>query len=170
MKYAKINLFDIANGNGIRVSLFLSGCKFKCKGCFNQPAQDFSFGKDFTSETKEMIIDRLKDNRFDGLTLIGGDPLWQSSEDIGVLIDLCKQVHELNKDVWIWSGFVWEDVFGKTDEESKIRQELLSNCDVFIDGLFEEDKKDLSLAWRGSSNQRIIDVQKSLSKNEVITK
>lgn len=152
MKYAKINLFDIANGEGIRVSLFVTGCKFHCEGCFNQEAQDFSYGKDFTSESAEIILNRLKDKRFDGLTLIGGDPLWQTTKDIKTLINLCKEVHKLNKNVWIWSGFTWEDIFNSDEEEYKVRQELISNCDVFIDGLFEEDKKDLSLAWRGSSN------------------
>ena len=169
MKYAKINLFDIANGEGIRVSLFVSGCKFHCKGCFNQEAQDFSYGKEFTSESVEFILNRLKDKRFDGLTLIGGDPLWQTIKDMKALIKLCKEVHKLNKSVWIWSGFTWEDIFNGTDEEYKVRQELISNCDVFIDGLFEETKKDLSLAWRGSSNQRIINVKESLKENSVIT-
>lgn len=169
MKYAKINLFDIANGEGIRVSLFVTGCKFHCKGCFNQDAQDFSYGKDFTSESAELILNRLKDERFDGLTLIGGDPLWQTTKDIKTLTKLCKEVHKLNKNVWIWSGFTWEDIFSGNEEEQKARQELISNCDVFIDGLFEEDKKDLSLAWRGSSNQRIINVKESLKENSVIT-
>lgn len=169
MKYAKINLFDIANGEGIRVSLFVTGCKFHCKGCFNQEAQDFTYGKEFTSESAELILNRLKDERFDGLTLIGGDPLWQTTNDIKTLINLCKEVHKLNKNIWIWSGFTWEDVFNNNEDEYKTRQELISNCDVFIDGLFEEDKKDLSLAWRGSSNQRIINVKESLKENSVIT-
>lgn len=169
MKYAKINLFDIANGEGIRVSLFVTGCKFHCNGCFNQEAQDFSYGKDFTSESVELILNRLKDERFDGLTLIGGDPLWQNTNDIKTLINLCKEVHKLNKNVWLWSGFTWEDIFNGEGEEYKARQELISNCDVFIDGLFEETKKDLSLAWRGSYNQRIIKVKESLKENSVIT-
>ena len=169
MKYAKINLFDIANGEGIRVSLFVTGCKFHCKGCFNQEAQDFTYGKEFTSESVELILNRLKDERFDGLTLIGGDPLWQTTNDIKTLINLCKEVHKLNKNIWIWSGFTWEDIFNSNEDEYKTRQELISNCDVFIDGLFEEDKKDLSLAWRGSSNQRIINVKESLKENSVIT-
>lgn len=169
MKYAKINLFDIANGEGIRVSLFVTGCKFHCKGCFNQEAQDFAYGKEFTSESAELILNRLKDERFDGLTLIGGDPLWQTTKDIKTLTNLCKEVHKLNKNIWIWSGFTWEDIFNNNEDEYKTRQELISNCDVFIDGLFEEDKKDLSLAWRGSSNQRIINVKESLKENSVIT-
>lgn len=167
MNYAKVNLFDIANGEGIRVSLFVSGCNFHCPQCFNQDAQDFSFGAPFTSSIKKAIINRINLPFIDGLTLIGGDPLCQRNEDIKELIELCKEVKKLDKTIWIWSGYTWEEIFDTNDFDD-IKQQLVGNCDVWVDGRFEINKKDLSLAWRGSSNQRIIDVQKSLKKKQVV--
>lgn len=165
MNYAKINLFDIANGEGIRVSLFLSGCKFKCPGCFNQQLWDYNYGKVYSQETEEIILTRLKDSRFDGLSILGGDPLWQTDEGILTLISLCKKVHNLGKNVWIWSGYTWEDLVKLNDKKI----ELVKNTDIFIDGQFNEKLKDVTLSWRGSSNQRIIDIKKTIKNNAVVT-
>ena len=170
MNYAKINLFDIANGKGIRVSLFVSGCQFHCKDCFNQCAQDYNFGKKFTDKEEKIILNRLNDDNFKGLSLIGGDPLWQDIEGLKQLISLCEKVHKMGKDVWIWSGFTWEEVFENTNhnEESECRKMLIKSSDVFIDGRFITEQKKLGKAWAGSTNQRVIDVKESLKQNNIV--
>lgn len=173
MYYSNINKFDIANGEGIRVSLFVSGCKFYCQDCFNPEAWDFNYGKQFTEETFDEIIELVRNPNVDGLSILGGDPLWQKWWDICDLIELCESVHKLNKTVWIWSGFTWERIFLKIDPkllgmEDVVRKELISNCDVWIDGQFNKDLKNLRLKWCGSSNQRVIDVEKSLQSNKAI--
>lgn len=164
MNYAKVNMFDVANGLGIRVTLYVSGCKFHCPDCFNRETWDYTFGKPYTSQTESMILNRLNNDNFAGLTIIGGDPLWQSDEDIQSLIELCDKVHVLNKNVWIWSGYTWEELVELND----IKLELVKHTDVFVDGRFEKKLKDLSLAWRGSSNQRVIDVVNTLKQKKVI--
>lgn len=163
MKYAQINLFDIANGVGIRVSLFVSGCDFHCDGCFNPEAQDFTYGHEFTDIEESVILGRLVARPdFDGLSILGGDPLCQSQEDINKLVDLCKKVRSLNKNVWLWTGYTFEDII-----ENNELMKLVEQCDYIIDGRFEKDKKDLTLAWRGSSNQRIIDVMAYIERGEI---
>lgn len=172
MNYAKIKHWDIANGEGVRVSLFVSGCNFHCKDCFNAEAQDFNYGKLYTQETEDEIISLVSDSNIDGLSILGGDPLWQ---DVSGLHDLCMLVYkikQLGKTVWVWSGFVWEDIMHDLKEPNDIilgRQALISLCDVFIDGKFEIDKKDIRLHWRGSKNQRIINVKETLKQNKIIT-
>ena len=152
MNISKINLFDIANGPGIRVSLFVSGCNFHCKGCFNETAQDFNAGIKYTQEHENLILNRLKHPDFKGLSILGGDPLCQNEKDLKILLDLCKKVKALNKDIWIWSGFY------KT-ELNMLQNDLINECDYFVDGRFEESLKDLTLPWRGSSNQHIIKIR-----------
>lgn len=164
MNYASIRRMDISNGEGIRVSLFVSGCCSNCPGCFNKEAQAFDYGKLYTDETEREILNLVSGEHVDGLSILGGDPLWQNDSGIEKLIRLVNKTHELGKSVWLWSGFTWESVMS-IDRSSK---ELVSLCDVFIDGPFIESKKDLSLHWRGSSNQRVIDVKESLKQNKVI--
>lgn len=174
MNYAVIKKMDITNGEGIRISLFVSGCKFHCKNCFNLEVQNFSYGKEYTQETVNRIKEYLSRPSVKGLSLLGGDPLWQTNEDMEQLAKLCKEVHNLGKDVWVWSGFTWEDIFDKIPDNTvdaaiiNAQQELVSECDVFVDGPFVEELKDLSLAWRGSSNQRVIDVQKTLKEKKIV--
>lgn len=174
MKYAVIKKMDITNGEGIRVSLFVSGCKFHCKNCFNLEAQNFSYGKEYTQETVDRIKEYLNKPSIKGISILGGDPLWQTNEDMEQLVELCKIVHSLDKNVWIWSGFTWEDIFKKIPDNVvdasiiNTQQELIAECDVFVDGPFVEELKNLSLAWRGSSNQRVIDVQKSLKEKKIV--
>lgn len=168
MNYAKIIPFDLANGNGIRISLFVSGCEFHCPGCFNIAAQTFNFGKSY-SETSESKILKLLDNPYvGGLSILGGDPLWQDESGIRQLINLINKTHDLGKTVWLWSGFTWESVMNANSSIEKLRKELVESCDVFIDGPFEEANKDLSLHWRGSSNQRVINVKESLRQNQIV--
>ena len=171
MNYSKVNLFDIANGNGIRVSLFVSGCKFHCKDCFNQQAWDYNYGKPYDTEVEDTILSRLSNENFQGLSILGGDPLCQDSDGMVALGELCDKVHALGKDVWIWSGWKWEDIhycLSLSDPYAQDRVNLLHKCDVFVDGPFLRDEKNLTLAWKGSSNQRVIDVKKSLESGEIV--
>ena len=147
MNYAKIKHWDIANGEGIRISFFVSGCKFHCKDCFNQEAWDFTYGALFTQETFDEIIKLVSDKNIDGLSLLGGDPLCQDDEGMLTLINLCKKVHRLSKNVWLWSGYTWEEIFSNSDmtQNARLRRELIKNCDVFVDGRFEVKQKNLNL-------------------------
>ena len=175
MHYSNIIEEDIANGQGVRTTLFVSGCKFHCKECFNSEAWDFNYGKEYTEETESYILEQVSKPYIKGLSLLGGDPLWQDMDGLKQLRQLVQKVHDLDKTVWIWSGFTWEELLRKgrltdhmVDKEWEIvsidiqKLCLVCDCDVFVDGLFEYDKKDLSLAWRGSRNQRVIDVNKTL--------
>lgn len=160
MNYAKIKKYDVANGEGLRVSIFFSGCKFKCKGCFNKEAQDFNYGSEYTKYTKYIILGLLQSKTISGLSLLGGEVMQQ---DIDKIVDLVKSCKEMNpkKTIWLWTGYKFENL----NEDQK---RILPYIDVLVDGQFEEDKKDLNLKWRGSSNQRVIDVQKTLENNKII--
>lgn len=173
MNYSGIYSCDVVNGLGCRVSLFVSGCRFGCDSCFNAPQQDFNYGHKYTQEAKEKLLELISRPYIKGLSILGGDPLWQDNDGLCQLIELCEDVHKLGKDIWIWSGFTWEQIFPKVSldeisETTLYRQYLISKADVFVDGRFEKDKKDLTLKWKGSSNQRVIDVNKSLTENKVI--
>lgn len=159
MNYAKMLPFDVANGPGFRVSLFVSGCRRRCKGCFNKEAWDFKYGQEFDGETLQELVRLLDNPNIDGLSILGGDPF--EPENREVVYEICKLVKFLrpNKTIWIWSGYLWEDL-----KELPVMKYM----DVLVDGRFEEDKKDLRLKWRGSSNQRIINVAESLKTGEVV--
>lgn len=145
-KYAKINYIDTVNGSGIRVSIFFSGCNFHCKNCFNSELWDFNYGIPFTEETINKIIELLVPDYIKGLSILGGEPF----HNYDAVIKLVKKVKEIypNKDIWIWTGYKFDDI----PEECK---DILSLADVIVDGRYEEDKRDLSIAFRGSTNQRI---------------
>ena len=169
MHYADIKKADIANGLGVRVSLFVSGCNHHCKGCFNQEAWDFNYGKEFTEAEIDKIINELDHSYIEGLSLLGGEPLERKNQQ--ALLPLVKKVKEKfpYKNIWCYTGFKFdEDVMDKMYQNWEETKELISYIDVIVDGKFEEDKKDLNLKFRGSSNQRIIDVQKSINKNSVV--
>jgi anaerobic ribonucleoside-triphosphate reductase activating protein len=159
MNYSKIIPDDVANGPGWRVSLFVSGCRNHCPGCFNQEAWGFNYGKEFTRETIEEIDEALNKGYIDGLSILGGDPF--EPENLGEVSDLVDYVRMFfpSKTIWVWTGYLWEDVKD---------YEIMKYIDVLVDGRFEQDKKDLRLAWRGSSNQRVIDVKKSKAAGEVV--
>ena len=166
MNYSQLITCDTANGEGIRTSLFVSGCTNHCPGCFNQEAQDFNYGKLYTQDTENMLLDCIKQPYISGLSILGGDPLCQDDMGLITLNFLAHKVHSLGKTVWLWTGFKWEN-FNFTNNFS-LQSLLLSACDVVVDGPFIEAEKDLSLAFRGSRNQRIIDVRKTLGKGEII--
>lgn len=152
MNYMTIKQCDIANGTGVRLSLFVSGCPHHCPQCFNQEAWAFDAGKPFTDKEYNVIITEIKKSYYDGITLLGGEPFAQDKEGLQTLTKLCKDAHSLNKNVWAYSGYAFEELKAGTKEQ----KELLANCDVLVDGRFEIDKKDITLPFRGSSNQRII--------------
>lgn len=166
MRYCNIIEEDCANGEGFRTTLFVSGCNFHCKECFNQDAQNFNYGKEYTEKTEKYILEQVNKPYIKGLSLLGGDPLWQDMEGLKQLRQLVQKVHDLDKTVWIWSGFTYENLLDGSglSEEANERILLVRDCDVFVDGLFEYDKKDLSIAWRGSRNQRVIDMNKTKDK------
>ena len=161
MNYQKIYSFDLADGDGIRTSIFVSGCNRHCKGCFNEEAWDFNSGKNFNSEKYFKIYDLLKKPYYAGLSILGGEPFDQ--KDNYLLIELCKAAHTIGKDVWIWSGYTFEEL--KKDDK---KLELLQECDILVDGPFIDEQKDLSLKWRGSTNQRIINIKESLASGKVV--
>ena len=166
MNYSQLIACDTANGEGVRTSLFVSGCTNHCPGCFNQEAQDFNYGKLYTQDTENILLDCIKQPYISGLSILGGDPLCQDDMGLITLNFLAHKVHSLGKTVWLWTGFKWED-FNFTNNFS-LQSLLLSACDVVVDGPFIEAEKDLTLAFRGSRNQRIINVRETLGKGEII--
>jgi anaerobic ribonucleoside-triphosphate reductase activating protein len=169
MKYAKIKKNDIANGPGVRVSLFVSGCNHHCKGCFNEEAWDFNYGETFTQDTIDEILEALAPKHIRGLTLLGGEPLEFVNQK--GLLPLIEQVKERypEKTVWCYTGFDYEkDVMCDMMKKWPVTKELFQFFDVLVDGKFEIDLLDLKLRFRGSSNQRIIDIPKSRAAGEVV--
>lgn len=169
MNYANIKYDDIANGPGVRTSLFVSGCTHGCKGCFNEVAWDFKYGKTFSPEVIEEILESLRPDYISGLTILGGEPMEKvNQKGILPLISEFKNRYP-DKSLWIYSGYTFDSDLrpgGRAycDETDKI----LSFCDVIVDGKFVESLYDITLRFRGSSNQRIIDVAKSLEKKRVV--
>lgn len=165
MNYSGIKYGDMINGIGIRVSLFVSGCSHKCKNCFNIETWNPNFGKEFTEKEEEEIIYFFKryGKTIRGLSLLGGDPTYNSN--IPYLIKFLEKFkRELpDRDIWIWSGFTWEEIIENSD-----RRKLIELCDILIDGKYIDELRDLNLKWRGSSNQRVIDIKKSFKENKLI--
>ena len=169
MNYADIKKIDVANGEGVRVSVFVSGCNHHCKGCFNQCAWDFNYGKKFTEKEEQQIIDYMNHDYISGLSLLGGEPLEPKNQE--GLLPLVKKVKEKfpDKNIWCYTGFDFEkDVVGKMAKNNETTRELLKYIDIIVDGKFEEDKKELKLQFRGSSNQKIVDVKKSLQTGQIV--
>lgn len=166
MNYATIKNCDIANGPGVRVSLFVSGCTHRCPGCFNEVAWDFDYGQPFTQETIDSIMDMLRPSYVRGLTLLGGEPFEHQNQS--AVVELLRQIkRELpQKSIWAFSGYLFDkDILsGRLGDCS----EYLSYLDVLVDGPFVESKKNLSLRFRGSENQRLIDVPASLASGEIV--
>ena len=169
MHYASIKKYDIANGEGIRISLFVSGCPHHCKNCFNKEAWDYDYGDLFTEKQEDEIIDFLSNDYIKGLSLLGGEPMFPSNQK--GLLPLLRKVKEKypNKNIWCYTGYLFDkEIMDKMYKENNYTREFLSYIDVLVDGRFEEKLLNRTLYFRGSSNQRIIDVQKSLSKREII--
>ena len=160
MRYNKIRKMDIANGPGVRVSVFLQGCEFHCPECFNKETWDFNGGEEFTDETIDNILNLCSKSHIQGLSILGGEPM--HPKNIEGTEKLAKAFKERfpEKDIWIWSGFKYEDYLSK--------QDALKYIDVIVDGQFVNELHNPKLSFKGSSNQRTIDVQKSLEKGEIV--
>lgn len=169
MNYADIKQYDVANGTGVRVSLFVSGCTHHCKNCFNQEAWDFHYGKEFTDDTIATIIEYLKPSYVAGLSLLGGEP-FEHVNQIG-LLPLLREVRRVypEKSIWCWSGYLFDrDIVDTMCEKWEETREMLSYIDVLVDGKFVEELKNANLIFRGSANQRSILVQESLKTGSVV--
>lgn len=169
MNYGEIKFYDIANGPGVRVALFVSGCTHGCKECFNPETWDFAYGHTFTQQTIEKIADALEPEYMSGLTLLGGEPLEHSNQQ--GLLPLLRRIRGSypEKSIWCFTGYDFEkDVIGRMVKEWEETKELLSYIDVIVDGEFEIDKKELGLKFKGSSNQRTIDVPASIKQGHTV--
>ncbi len=160
MNYATIKEYDVANGPGVRLSLFVSGCTIHCPECFNKVAWSFDYGEEFTKDIEDKILKTLEQSCYQGLSILGGEPLNPRNQD--GLLSLVKRFDEkfINKDIWLFTGYTWENIPGS--------KEILKYIDVLVDGPFQMDKKDISLVFKGSSNQRTINVKKSLKSGGVV--
>lgn len=169
MNYGNIKECDIANGPGVRVSLFVSGCRHHCKGCFNKETWDFQYGNPYTEETEENIIKLLQADYIQGISLLGGEPF--EPENQHELVKLLRRVKKSypKKDIWCYSGYLYDvDMIPGGRVYTDVTEEMLSYLDVLVDGQFVEAQKDVTLHFRGSRNQRIIDVKKSRESKEVV--
>lgn len=175
MRYASIRNMDISNGEGVGVSLFVQGCHFHCKNCFNTETWDFSGGKEWTPEVKKKFLELTDKPYIKRISLLGGECL--AEENLDDILDLVNEIRLLypNKSIWIYSGYDYQKVMRQlpnlaTKENYNMykRQQIISQCDVMIDGKYIDSQRDITLKWRGSSNQRVIDVKKTLQQNRII--
>lgn len=169
MNYADIKPFDVANGPGIRVSVFVSGCTHRCKNCFNEEAWDFSYGKPFTDETMEQVLAMLDEPFYKGMTFLGGEPFEYVNQK--GLLPLAREFKRRypEKTLWCFTGYLFdEEILGRMVEQWPETRELLSYIDVCVDGRFVEELKNLNLVFKGSSNQRTIMVQESLKQGKIV--
>ena len=161
MHYNKIRKMDISNGPGVRVAIFMQGCEFHCKNCFNPETWDFNGGKEFTDDTIKEVLDLCKEDYIKGLSILGGEPMHPNNIDGTTKLAKAFKEKYPNKTLWVWSGFLF-------DRDLKDK-EVLKYVDTLVDGQFVDELHDFTLKWRGSSNQRVIDVQESLKQGKVIT-
>ncbi len=170
MRYGNIKNCDIADGLGVRVSLFVSGCRNHCKGCFNEETWDFNFGDEFTKDVEDYIIDLLKPEYIDGFTVLGGEPFEEENQE--TVYNLLKRIKETysNKNIWAYTGYILDkDLLPEEGRKhTKFTKDIIKLIDVLVDGPFIEEKKNLTLEFRGSENQRVIDVQKSLNQGKIV--
>ena len=159
MRYNKIRKMDISNGPGVRVSIFMQGCHFHCKDCFNAETWDFKGGKEYTDDTINRVLELCENEYIVGLSILGGEPM--HPKNIEGTTELAKKFKEKfpNKNLWVWTGFLFEDIKNN---------EVFNYIDVLIDGQFKTELFDPTLRWKGSSNQRVIDVKKSLKNNKIV--
>lgn len=176
MNYLKIEHDDVCNGIGIRCTIWFTGCSHKCAGCFNKETWDENSGIEFDIEAKKELFDELSKDYISGITFSGGDPLHENNiiEVNNIIQEIKKQFP--NKTIWLYTGYTWEELSPNIlikgiDEEStlhNVRANIIKSCDVVVDGPYIDDLRDITLKWRGSSNQRVIDVQKTLQNGEIV--
>ncbi|MDO5018501.1 MAG: anaerobic ribonucleoside-triphosphate reductase activating protein [Lagierella massiliensis] len=160
MRFAQIREYDVANGPGVRTTIFVTGCTIGCKNCFNSEYQDFNYGSIWTQEVTDKLIENLAKPQVEGLTILGGEP-FDNAKDLSEIVPYIRK--NTKKSIWIYSGYVYDKLILNEDAKT-----ILENCDVLVDGPFIERRKDLKLKFRGSSNQRIIDLKATLKANRVI--
>lgn len=164
MKFMKIKTNCISNGEGIRTALFVTGCSHKCKGCFNAVAWNPKSGEPYTTDILEFILDSMKYPYVDGLSLLGGEPFEEYNlDDLITLCRMTRDIYNKDKSIWVYSGYTFEELI-----KYPKRLKLLKECDILVDGKYEEDKYNPMLRFRGSSNQRVIDIKQSLEKGEIV--
>ncbi len=162
MRYEKIRKFDVSNAPGVRSTLFVTGCTHDCKGCFNKELQDFGAGEVWTQEDEDNFVSYVKNDNVVGVNILGGEPMQQVMDDC--LPNLLKRVkEETGKSIWLWSGYLLEQIL-----EDEKRRKILEYVDVLVDGRFEIDKRNINLKYRGSENQRVIDVKKTLMSDSIV--
>lgn len=175
MRYNQIRECDIANGDGIGIALFVQGCHFRCPGCFNSETWDFNDGKEWTDKIQNKFIELAKKPYIKRISILGGEPL--AKNNLNGVLKLVNQIRLLlpKKTIWLYSGYTWEQLFEDDNFdiegsicENQTRRAIVLSTDVFVDGRYIEEQRDIALKWCGSSNQRVIDVQKSLKKREVV--
>lgn len=156
MYYGAIKKFDVADGEGVRVSLFVSGCRNCCPGCFQPETWNFYYGKEFTADTIREILEALKPSHIQGFSLLGGDPFEEENQEVLIeLLELIKETYP-EKDIWCWTGYLYEDLIGGGKKHTEYTYKMLKLTDVLIDGPFIQEKKNLMLKFRGSENQRLL--------------
>ena len=169
MRYADYYDCDICNGNSVGMSLFVTGCPFRCKDCFNSDIWDYDTGKEWTSIIEEKFIKLVGRDYIKRITFVGGSPLCDNNiKDVSLLIQRIKYEYP-NKQIWVYTGYEWDEIINNNQTVfDQYRREILEYIDVLVDGRFNNEKKDLTLPFRGSRNQRIIDVQKSLKEEKIV--
>lgn len=167
--YSKIKTFDIANGEGIRTSVFFSGCEHCCKNCFNHALWDFNIGERFTKAVYEAKIRPTINIHIAGISILGGEPM--HPKNLLATANLVKWFKEdfPNKNIWLWSGYTWEELMNKLNKNYEVNLDVISYIDVLVDGPYIEGQRDISLRWRGSRNQKLINVPETLKQGKIIT-
>lgn len=165
MRYNKIRKMDISNGEGVRVSLFVQGCAFHCKGCFNPETWNFEEGKEFTTETYNTLLDLCGKEYIQGLSILGGEPMHPMNRETVVDIMRAFKIKYPHKDIWMWTGYTLEQLLEENDDDIK---SMLLYLDYLIDGHFVEEKKNLSLKWAGSENQRWINIKETMKQGKIV--
>lgn len=167
MRYNKIREMDISDGEGVRVSLFVQGCEFHCKNCFNPETWNFEGGKEFTTETLDTLLGLCDKKYIKGLSILGGEPMHPNNRETVVDIMRAFKYKFPDKDIWMWTGYTLENLLSENDEDIK---SMLIYLDYLVDGQFVEEKKNLNLKWAGSENQRLIDIQESMKQGHIVIK
>lgn len=168
MRYASMRNLDISNGENIGVSLFVQGCHFHCNNCFNSETWDFEGGYSWTEKSIKDFLNLVNRSYIKRVSILGGEPL--TSRNVEEIFHLISTIRNLfpTKTIWLYTGFTWEQIMNPTNSDDILRKEIVSQCDVVVDGEYIDELRDITLKWRGSSNQRVIDVKKSIEKGEVI--
>lgn len=160
MRYGDLKKYDVTNGSGVRTTLFVTGCTHRCEGCFNSELQSFESGKEFTKDKENLMIEYARDPLVKGVSILGGEPFQQDTESMRNLLKRLKE--EVGKPIWVWTGYTYEEL-----KLLKDKFQLLEYIDVLVDGRFDKNRLDMNLFFRGSDNQRIIDVKNSLKSNHI---